>query len=241
LQLGWCRIALISVALPALAACSGAGGGPPPPEAGTTGSTGSNLSARVGNWFSPTPAAGPAAAPNNDPDCPPLDVRLGASTIIVYGKGEQASTNVRYQASVAQTARECIFTPSTVTMKIGLQGRIIVGPMGGPGRIDLPIRFAVVKEGPEPKPIWTKLYKTSVDVPSGETNVPFVHIDNSVTFPNPGAGALEAYVVYVGFDNGGAKTPKGRGNTASAMPGADPGLPPDTQRPRGRRGGRHAQ
>lgn len=199
----------------------------------------------MGSFFSgrsSTTGTTTAAQREADPECPPLDVRLGASTIIVYGKGEQNSTNVRYQASVAQTARECNFTPSTVTMKVGLQGRVIVGPVGGPGRIDLPIRFAVVREGPEPKPIWTKLYKTSVAVPDGQTNVPFVHVDDTVSFPNPGAGAMEAYVVYVGFDNANAKAPKGRGNAASAMPGVDPGPAADTQRPRGRRGGgRRAQ
>lgn len=140
--------------------------------------------------------------------CPVVDIRNGASTITVYGTGEQTATNVRYQATIAQTARECSALGATMTVKVGMQGRIILGPLGGPGQLEVPIRLAVVHEGPEPKTIWTKLYRVPVNIPAGQGNVPFVHVEQDVTFGKPKAADLEMYVVYVGFDQLALKEPK---------------------------------
>ena len=87
-----------------------------------------------------------------------------------------------------------------MTMKVGVQGRVLLGPAGGPGRVDVPLRVAVVEEGTNPKPIVSKLYRLAVDVPPGQTTVPFVHVEQDLTFPMPRAAALDNYVVYVGFD-----------------------------------------
>lgn len=152
--------------------------------------------------------------PRDRPECPVVDVRQGASTVTVYGSGDQTPTNVRYQATVAQIARECSILGPTMTAKVGLQGRVILGPVGGPGRLDVPVRFALVREGPEPKTIWTQFYRVPVDIPSGQTNVPFVHIDDKISFPTPSAREVEAYVFYVGFDQQALK-PSGRGRGAA--------------------------
>ena len=49
-----------------------------------------------------------------------------------------------------------------MTIKLGVQGRIILGPGGGPGQVDVPLRFALVEEGMQPKTIWTKFYQVPV-------------------------------------------------------------------------------
>ena len=41
---------------------------------------------------------------------------------------------------------------------------------------------------------------SQVTVPPGESNVPFVQVEEAMSFPVPGREDLEAYVVYVGFD-----------------------------------------
>jgi hypothetical protein len=167
---------------------------------------------RMKNLFS-TPSPQPQQKPQEEdaPSCPVLDIRSGASTITVHAAGEQVATNVRYQATIAQTARECAALGATMTVKVGLQGRIILGPQGGPGQLDVPIRLAVVQEGPEPKTIWTKLYRVPVTIPAGQGNVPFVHVEQDVTFPMPKPADLDMYVVYVGFDQLGAKEQKPSG------------------------------
>ena len=59
----------------------------------------------------------------------------------------------RYQVTIAQTARECAALGGVMTMKVGVQGRVLLGPAGGPGQVDIPLRMAVVQEGPQPKTV----------------------------------------------------------------------------------------
>jgi hypothetical protein len=113
--------------------------------------------------------------------------------------------NTRYQVTIGQTARECAALGGVVTMRVGVQGRVLLGPAGGPGQVDVPLRLAVVQEGPEPKPIVSKFARLSVAIPSGQTAVPFVHVEQDLTFPLPRGNLIEAYVVYVGFDPAPAK------------------------------------
>lgn len=168
---------------------------------------------RMKNMFapgSPSPSApqrqgGP---PDDELACPVVDIRNGASTITVHGPGETVSTNVKYQATIAQTARECAVLGSTMTVKVGMQGRLLLGPVGGPGQLDIPVRVALVHEGPEPKTLWTKLTRIPVQIAAGQTNVPFVHVEQDLTIPTPKTEDIDMFVVYVGFDPQGAKEPK---------------------------------
>ena len=88
----------------------------------------------------------------------------------------------RYQVSIAQTARECAPLGGVMTMKVGVEGRVLLGPAGGPGQIDVPLRMAVVQEGPNPKTIVSKFYRLAVAIPPGQTSVPFVHVEQDLTF-----------------------------------------------------------
>ena len=149
-------------------------------------------------------AAAAGATPDNAPaeiECPGVEVRAGASTLAINTPGaESTPMNTRYQVTIAQTARECAALGGVVTMRVGVQGRVLLGPAGGPGQVDMPLRLAVVQEGPEPKPIVSKFARLAVAMPPGQTAVPFVHVEQDLTFPMPRGNLIEAYVVYVGFD-----------------------------------------
>ena len=155
--------------------------------------------------FAATPASEAQAqalvtTPDATQDCPVADIRSGASTL-PFNAGQDTSPNtLRYQATIARLARECTVRGSSMTIKLGVQGRVVVGPVGGPGQIEVPLRYALVQEGPEPKTILTKLYKFPVTIAEGESNVPFVHIEEDITFNVTSRAALENYVIYVGFD-----------------------------------------
>ena len=155
-----------------------------------------------------TTAAGTAP----DFECPGISIRGGASTMSVSANpSEDSAMNLRYQAGLGQTARECKLNGQTLTMRVGLQGRVILGPAGGPGQIELPVRLAVVHEGPEPKTVMTKLNRVSVTIPPGDGNVPFTTIEEDLTFPMPRtAGLIDEYIVYVGFDPQGFREPAKR-------------------------------
>lgn len=150
-------------------------------------------------------AAGPTAAgPTTGASsvtCPPLDIRQGASTLMSNAAASDASVStLRYQATIGQMARECAVRGGNFSVKVGVHGRVILGPAGAPGTVDVPLRLALVREGFEPKTVWTKLYRIPVTVPSGQNTAPFLHIEEDLTVPMPPGDELDAYIIYVGFD-----------------------------------------
>jgi hypothetical protein len=169
----------------------------------------SSFTDTVKSWFGagpppPSSSSGSADTPAKI-DCPGVEVRQGASTLAVSVPGAEAGPmTMRYQAGIGQTARECAPLGGVMTMKVGVQGRVLLGPAGAPGQLDIPLRMVVVQEGANPKTIVSKFYRFAVAIPPGQTAVPFVHVEQDLTFPMPRAAELEAYVVYVGFDPGGA-------------------------------------
>ncbi len=155
-------------------------------------------------------AAGTAAI-DPDVDCPEVSIRTGAATLLIGskpGEGEPSPLDVRYQGSITRTARECHVNGGIMTMKVGIEGRIITGPVGGPGAVDVPLRIAVVEEGTEPKTVASKFARETVTVQNAIDRVTFVHIEPDISFPLPRpAAAIDRYVVYVGFDPLGAQPP----------------------------------
>ena len=86
-------------------------------------------------------------------------MRTGAATLMIGSKpgaGEPSALDLRYQGTIVRTARECRVSAGIMTMKVGIEGRVITGPAGGPGTVDVPLRIAVVQEGINPKTIVSK-------------------------------------------------------------------------------------
>ncbi len=121
------------------------------------------------------PASGATASAPSDLTCPPVTIRSGASTYAVGLPGQPASgTDLRYQVTIGETARECDYNTDThqVAIKIGIQGRVIVGPAGAPPTVEVPLRIAVVEDGVSPKTIATKAYTIPVNL-SGAEGAPY--------------------------------------------------------------------
>jgi hypothetical protein len=165
-----------------------------------------SITDKLGGWLFGRSSSPPAN--NNNPtgaaaeiECPGVSVRQGASTLAITEPGAEAGPmTTRYQVTIGQTARECAALGGVMTMKVGVEGRVLLGPAGGPGQIDIPLRMAVVQEGTTPKTVLSKFYKFAVAIAPGQTNVPFVHVEQDLTFPTPRGADLDSYVVYVGFD-----------------------------------------
>jgi hypothetical protein len=137
-----------------------------------------------------------------DVNCPRVEVRIGASTLTIGPTGDKAAMSLKYQGTFSRAARECAVVDGNMVMKIGVQGRVIVGPAGGPGQVDVPLRFAVVQETPGGStPIATKFIRLPVMIGPNDGNVPFTHIEDAISFPLPAPMTLlDDYVAYVGFD-----------------------------------------
>ena len=140
-------------------------------------------------------------------ECPSVTVRSGASTLTASSDPEgSTATNLRYQVGITTTARECRMSgPNMVTVKVGVQGRVILGPQGTPGQVNVPIRYAVVYDGVPPRTITTRLERITVTVPPEDSNVLFSHVAEGIEFPMPRRAEVDSYVVYIGFDPAGAQ------------------------------------
>ncbi len=156
---------------------------------------------------------------NEEFDCPVIDIREGASTLMVQGPGEPNPLSLRYQASFVRAARECIVKGKDVTIKVGVQGRVILGPAGGAGQLTIPLRYALVEEDlGHSRMIWSKLYALPVTIPGQQANVPFEHVEDDMTVPIPKASDLENYIVYIGFDPNGLPPERPKKEAPKAKP-----------------------
>ena len=167
-------------------------------------STTSSVGDRFTSLFGSSPAGNqPTKVSGPDPelDCPTMDIRQGAATVQVNatGSGADAGT-LRYQMTFTRGARECAVAGPTMSIKVGVQGRIILGPAGTPGPVEVPLRVAVVREGVEPKTIWTKFYKVPAVIQPGETSTLFTYVEEGLSFPAPNREELGSYIIYIGFD-----------------------------------------
>jgi hypothetical protein len=156
-----------------------------------------------------------AAVAANDTPCPEMQIRTGASTLIISSKPGEGTPNpldVRYQGSIVRLARECRLNAGLLTIKVGVEGRIVTGPAGTPGTVNVPLRIAVVEDAVRPKTIVSRFANIPVTVNSSVDRVTFTHVDPDVSFPAPNpVSRVDLYVIYVGFDPLGGqqqKTPR---------------------------------
>jgi hypothetical protein len=150
----------------------------------------------------PAAAGAPTApsGPESELTCPPVSIRAGASTFAVAAPGKQPVGNdLRYQATITRTARDCTLNGDQITARIGILGRVIAGPAGNPPTIEVPIRVAVVQGGVQEKTIATKVYRTMVSM-NEEGSVPFSMVAEDVVYPAPPGAVGDSYIFYIGFD-----------------------------------------
>lgn len=199
-----CAIAALA-GFVALGGCSSLSGGSSDTSSGS--SFTDRFSQLFGGGQSSQPTGSGASTANADvQDCPDVFIRNGTSTYSVGLPGRPASgADLRYQATITDEARECHVNGGQITASVGIRGRIIVGPAGAPASADVPLRIALVQEGTAPKTIFTKLYVTSVAVPSDQSNVPYSFVAEDIVYPVPAGDAGDSYVFYVGFDPTGAR------------------------------------
>jgi len=161
-------------------------------------------SSSIADFFSGSSAKGQQTVTGAQPDvnCPSVEIRRGASTLTIGPTGDKAAMTLKYQGSVARIARDCAVVDGNIVMKIGIEGRLVVGPAGGPGQVNVPLRIAVVQETPGGmRPIVTKFFIVPVTLGPNEGNVLFTHIEEGLSFPLPApTSLLDDYIAYVGFD-----------------------------------------
>jgi hypothetical protein len=148
----------------------------------------------------PVGAPESTAALNQDIDCPEVEVQDGTAAMRVGGDTNQA---VRYQFDIVNTARECKVEGQQFAVKVGVAGRLLIGPAGSAGAYTAPLRV-VVRDDATQKPVISKLYKMSADA-TDPTNLqaPFQFVTEPLMLPYKHRWADQDYTILVGFDTAG--------------------------------------
>ena len=190
------NLAAVVVASGLLAACASSSGG------------GSGIADRLFGGRAAKDGVTTAENADYDPDyflkrgyCPPVEIRPGTEALVTYqGDHENDADFVKYQGSITRTARECTLVGTdTMTIKIGVAGRIVAGPKGGETTAVLPLRIAVVKQHGGTV-LYTQEFKVSATIAPPQYGGDFSEVFDQVTFPiTPDDRDL---IVFVGFDQG---------------------------------------
>jgi len=190
-------LVLVAGGCSSLSSSSGPGAGAADRPGGYAGS------GSITDLFAGSSAKGPQTVAGAQPDinCPPVDVRQGASTLTIGPTGNKTAMTLKYQGMFTREARDCAVVDGNMVVRIGVQGRVVVGPAGGPGQLDVPLRIAVVQETPGgSKFVATKFVRIPVTVANNSDAI-FSHVEEGITFPVPTpASQLDDYVIYIGFD-----------------------------------------
>lgn len=154
-------------------------------------------------------AATPQAVPpdeEDEPFCPPVVVFEGGAALRAYaGGGEAGEANaLRHQISIANLARECANAPGGgLIVKVGVEGRALIGPVGGSGTFNAPLSI-LVKRGETI--VARRSRNVAVTIPAGTAQGSFAVVEEGIAVP-PGRGELS---IEAGLGNVGAEKPQRR-------------------------------
>ncbi len=128
------------------------------------------------------PEAGNNAAPAAHLTCPQILVLEGNAAHRVYAGSEQTNETVRYQFSIDDVARECALQSDKLAIKVGVQGKVLLGPAGSPGSFNVPVKISIIQESND-EPIVAKSYRASATIPNGHTETAYTIISDLLTVP----------------------------------------------------------
>lgn len=126
--------------------------------------------------------------------CPQISLRDGTSFYRTYVRGKDGDAEqVVLQASLADTTRSCSRTETTLTINALIQGRLVAGPQGKAGAVNLPIRVTVTDGGQE---VFNELEQYPVTL--ADVNMPTQFVYNkAINVPGTVSGLTR---VFIGFE-----------------------------------------
>jgi hypothetical protein len=133
--------------------------------------------------------------------CPEVLILEGTAASQAYTGTPTSSANLRYQYALDDTARECTLDGDQLAIKIGVAGKVLLGPAGSPGDFSVPVRMAVLRER-DNQPVVSKLYRAAVTVAAGETRADFTIVSEPLRVPFIQDHAEDDYTIKVGIDEG---------------------------------------
>lgn len=187
-----------------LAGCGGNLGSFDTPQSPPSSPPGARLlAAMLGMKRTEAAGDGPASPGAEDRHiyCPEVVILEGTEASRAYAGILPSNANLRYQYSLTETARECKRDGDELTLKIGVAGKVLLGPVGSPGSFTVPVRMAILRKI-DNEPEVSKLYHTTVTVGQSETETDFTIISELLHVPFVQDHAEADYAIRVGIDEG---------------------------------------
>lgn len=130
--------------------------------------------------------------------CPRVTVWTRDGNVTIYEPGRVGDgLAVMHRGEITKTARECNIENGRVTVKYGLSGRILLGPKGKTGNVQLPLTVFVTDSKREK--IATD--KLRIDVPVAlDKPIGYFSAVREVSFMVPEGARAGEFEVFVGFD-----------------------------------------
>lgn len=135
--------------------------------------------------------------------CPQVIVADGGAAIRAQSGPD--SSSLRSQISINTVARECkpAGQGGGFTLKVGVEGRILIGPAGGAGSYGATLVTQVIRSG---NVVARRTSRVGGAIPSGQSGADFSHVEDGIVVP-PGSGETE---IIVGLSPGGGEPARRR-------------------------------
>ena len=149
------------------------------------------------NWVDPPPET-----EDETLFCPQVIIAEGGAAIRAQSGPDSGS--LRHQISILNVARECKATgPGAFTLKVGVEGRVLLGPAGGAGSYGATLTTQVLRGTTV---VARRSARVGATIPSGQGGADFVHIEDNIVVP-AGGGDVE---IIVSLGQGGATPARAR-------------------------------
>lgn len=110
-----------------------------------------------------------------------------------YGDG----LAVKFRGELTKAARECQFQPGLVHVKYGFAGRVLLGPKGQPGAVNLPILVHLTDKAG--KKIKTEKLTVPVTIEPGK-HIGYFSLVRRIDIPLTGGQSGKSFKVFIGFE-----------------------------------------
>jgi hypothetical protein len=142
--------------------------------------------------FQSTQAPSPDQLPTDEEAplvCPEVIIEEGGAAIRAQSGTDAGS--LRSQISLLNVARECTPTgDGGFRLKVGVEGRILLGPAGGAGSYGATLTTRVLRGTTQ---VARRISRVGGTIPSGQSGADFAHVEDGIVVP-PGRSDVEIIV-----------------------------------------------
>lgn len=129
--------------------------------------------------------------------CPSVQIDDADAIFTSYqGRAQDDPTKLAFQANIADATRSCTYGGGMINMTIAAAGRIVPGPAGSVGTVNLPVRVTLYVPGQEPS---SRVVDFPVSVADTIGATQFVFTDTGLSIPNPTTTSVR---IHIGFEGG---------------------------------------